>query len=71
MGKIVGSKGSTFEGTINKNIIIKISAQGINFNTSYVICKFSADSSHKFYDSENKISYLITSEEKKFIRVNQ
>ena len=62
LGKIIVSKGSVFEGKINKNIIIKISAKGISDDTSYVVCKFSADSSQSFYDAKNKISFLIRSE---------
>ena len=68
LGAIVGSINSIFKGTINNNVIIKISAQGISEDASYVTCKFEAEhisSSYNFVEPKDKISYIIIAEGKK------
>ena len=68
MGGIVGSIGSVYKGSLNKTTTIKISAQGVSEDESYVICKFEArhiSPSDNFSKTKNKISYFITSEGKK------
>ena len=68
LGGIVGSIGSVFKGAINNNVVIKVSAQGISEEASYVHCNFEAEHtspSDNFIDPKDKISYIIISEGKK------
>jgi hypothetical protein len=68
LGSIVGSSKGMYRGIINNNIYIIISALGISDNISYVKCKFIANhtsSNDYFSKPENKISYVISSGNKK------
>ena len=68
LGAIVGSVGSVYRGVIKNNITLKISAQGISEDASYLTCKLEAEHislSDNFVKPEDKISYNIVSEGKK------
>ena len=61
LGAIVGSVGSVYRGVIKNNITLKISAQGISEDASYLTCKLEAEHislSDNFVKPEDKISYI-------------
>ena len=67
LGQIIGSHGSNYKVQIGRVSYITISAEGINDSKSYVEIKFKSQqiSFIDFSKPSNKISYLITSNERK------
>lgn len=68
LGNIVGSMGSTYKGSFNNQIRINISAEGLSEDISYLICKLNAKCASlqgTFSQVEDKISYIITSQNRK------
>lgn len=68
LGNIVGSINSTYKGSFNNQVRINISAEGLSEDISYLICQLNAkcnSSQGAFYQPEDKISYIIKSQNRK------
>ena len=67
LGYIVGSKGSRVKQLISGNTSIIITAQGITNSNSYIVFSFMVQNTHciDFIKIKNRISYLITSNDRK------